>query len=92
MQQTVSVARRLAPDAAKDPHPGIAAGNGPAPATARDDAAGECVAPHPVRVADAQLEPLAVEARLRRASYLDRSLPIVAPLALLVLFLVAWLG
>ena len=91
MQQTVSVAHRLAPDAAKDPLPGIAAGNDAAPAIvhARDDGT---VAPHPVRVADAQLEPLAIEARLRRASYLDRSLPIVAPVALLILFLVAWLG
>ena len=93
MQQAVSVARRVAPVFAKDLRPRSSAGNDPVPTIshARDDVGGEHVAPRLIGVADAYLEPLLIEARLRRDSYFDRSLPIVAPLALLGLFLAAWL-
>jgi hypothetical protein len=91
MQQTVSVG--VAPVFFKDSRPKVAAGNPPVSAIspARDHVSIERVAPRLIGVADAYLGPQLIEARLRRDSYADRSFPIVAPLALLFLFVVAWL-
>jgi len=64
----------------------------PRPEPDGDVRAATGVASRTALVSDALLEPLLVEARDRRASYLDGSFPRVSVLLLLILLCIGWLA